>query len=58
MQHARQLLAEPGLPIGLVAESVGYHQPAQFAKSFRRHHGTPPTGFRRSIQRSEESVAA
>jgi two-component system response regulator YesN len=58
MQHARQLLAEPNLPVGMVAASVGYHQPAQFAKSFRRHHGTPPTGFRRALRPSADTVAA
>jgi AraC-like DNA-binding protein len=25
---------------------VGYRQPAQFAKTFRRHHGAPPSSFR------------
>jgi AraC family transcriptional regulator, regulatory protein of adaptative response / methylphosphotriester-DNA alkyltransferase methyltransferase len=49
MQHARNLLANQNVPIGRVAVSVGYHQPAQFAKSFRRHHGTPPTNFRRAL---------
>jgi transcriptional regulator GlxA family with amidase domain len=49
MQHARSLLANPDVPVGRVAVSVGYHQPAQFAKSFRRHHGTPPTNFRRAL---------
>jgi AraC family transcriptional regulator of adaptative response / methylphosphotriester-DNA alkyltransferase methyltransferase len=29
-----------------VANSVGYRQPAQFAKTFRRHHGAPPSSFR------------
>ena len=55
MHHARNLLANPRLPVGRVAMSVGYHQPAQFAKSFRRHHGRPPTDFRRSL--AEESLA-
>ncbi|MEA2405600.1 MAG: AraC family transcriptional regulator [Thermoleophilaceae bacterium] len=49
MRHARNLLADPSVPVGRVAASVGYHQPAQFAKSFRRHHGTPPTNFRRAL---------
>jgi AraC family transcriptional regulator, regulatory protein of adaptative response / methylphosphotriester-DNA alkyltransferase methyltransferase len=25
---------------------VGYRQPAQFAKAFRRHHGRAPSAFR------------
>jgi AraC-like DNA-binding protein len=30
-----------------VATSVGYRQAAQFAKTFRRHHGRPPSSIRR-----------
>ncbi len=56
MQHARNLLANQNVPIGRVAASVGYHQPAQFAKSFRRHHGTPPTNFRRALA-ADDKVA-
>jgi AraC-like DNA-binding protein len=29
-----------------VARRVGYRQPAQFAKAFRRHHGTTPSRYR------------
>jgi AraC family transcriptional regulator, regulatory protein of adaptative response / methylphosphotriester-DNA alkyltransferase methyltransferase len=29
-----------------VAFRVGYRQPAQFAKAFRRHHGMVPSDFR------------
>jgi AraC-like DNA-binding protein len=29
-----------------VAHRVGYRQPAQFAKAFRRHHGLAPSDFR------------
>jgi AraC family transcriptional regulator of adaptative response / methylphosphotriester-DNA alkyltransferase methyltransferase len=47
MQHARDLLAADELPVRQVAASVGYHQPAQFAKSFRRYHGHPPSTYRR-----------
>ena len=48
MRHARQLLADPAIPVRAVAVRVGYPQPAQFAKSFRRHHGTAPSDFRRT----------
>src|SRR3954447_15994904 len=48
MEHARALLAEDRLPVRQVAARVGYHQPAQFAKSFRRYHGQPPSVYRRS----------
>ena len=50
MAHARELLAEDSLPVRQVAAQVGYHQPAQFAKSFRRYHGMPPSVFRRNAR--------
>lgn len=40
------LRAAPGLPVREVARRVGYRQPAQFAKSFRRRHGVGPAEFR------------
>lgn len=46
MAQARTLLVGDALAVRDVAETVGYHRPAQFAKSFRRHHGQSPTGFR------------
>ena len=47
MAHARELLAADSMPVRQVAASVGYHQAAQFAKSFRRYHGKPPSVYRR-----------
>ena len=46
MRHAARLLREGAIPVREVAQSVGYRQPAQFAKAFRRHHGTPPSSLR------------
>jgi transcriptional regulator GlxA family with amidase domain len=46
MRHAAKLLREGAIPVREVAQSVGYRQPAQFAKAFRRHHGTPPSSLR------------
>lgn len=46
MERAAQLLATRGLTVREVAARVGYRQPAQFAKAFRRHHGTAPSGYR------------
>src|SRR3954454_8169015 len=48
MGHARTLLAADEIPVRQVALQVGYQQPAQFAKSFRRYHGEPPSAYRRS----------
>ena len=60
MHHARQLLAADGIPVRTVAASVGYHQPAQFAKSVRRHHGQAPSTYRKNSRDSvvEAAVAA
>lgn len=60
MRHARQLLAADGIPVRSVAASVGYHQPAQFAKSFRRHHGQAPSTYRKNSRETvlEAAVAA
>ena len=46
MDRAAQLLARRGLTVREVAHRVGYRQPAQFAKAFRRHHGTPPSSLK------------
>jgi two-component system response regulator YesN len=46
MRKALEMLREGRLPVREVANSVGYRQPAQFAKTFRRHHGAPPSSFR------------
>ena len=48
MARAAQLLMDGSLPVHTVAGAVGYRQAAQFAKVFRRHHGKPPSAFRRS----------
>jgi transcriptional regulator GlxA family with amidase domain len=48
MERAADLLRGTRSPVNQVAGAVGYRQPAQFAKAFRRHHGTPPSSFRES----------
>jgi AraC family transcriptional regulator of adaptative response / methylphosphotriester-DNA alkyltransferase methyltransferase len=47
MRRAAELLEDGSMPVRDVASSVGYRQPAQFAKAFRRHQGTQPSSFRR-----------
>jgi AraC family transcriptional regulator of adaptative response / methylphosphotriester-DNA alkyltransferase methyltransferase len=46
MERAAELLRSRGLTVRDVAHRVGYRQPAQFAKAFRRHHGVAPSDFR------------
>jgi AraC family transcriptional regulator of adaptative response / methylphosphotriester-DNA alkyltransferase methyltransferase len=46
MERAADLLALRSLTVREVARRVGYRQPAQFAKAFRRHAGLAPSAFR------------
>lgn len=46
MEQAAGLLADRELTVREVARRVGYRQPAQFAKAFRRRFGAPPSRFR------------
>jgi AraC-like DNA-binding protein len=46
MDKAAELLAARSLTVREVAHRVGYRQPAQFAKAFRRRHGVAPSDYR------------
>ena len=46
MQKAAEMLATRGLTVREVAHRVGYRQPAQFAKAFRRYQGVAPSAYR------------
>jgi AraC family transcriptional regulator, regulatory protein of adaptative response / methylphosphotriester-DNA alkyltransferase methyltransferase len=48
MENASVLLRETDAPVATVARQVGYSQPAQFAKTFRRLHGAAPSAYRTS----------
>ncbi len=56
MERAAELLARRSITVREVAHRVGYRQPAQFAKAFRRHHGVAPSDFR--ARGSAEPLAA
>jgi AraC family transcriptional regulator of adaptative response / methylphosphotriester-DNA alkyltransferase methyltransferase len=51
MQKAAEMLATRSLTVREVAHRVGYRQPAQFAKAFRRHQGVAPSDFRAHVGR-------
>jgi AraC family transcriptional regulator, regulatory protein of adaptative response / methylphosphotriester-DNA alkyltransferase methyltransferase len=46
MDRAAELLATRMFTVREVAHRVGYRQPAQFAKAFRRHRGVAPSDYR------------
>ena len=46
MQKAAEMLSTRALTVREVAHRVGYRQPAQFAKAFRRYQGLAPSDFR------------
>jgi AraC family transcriptional regulator of adaptative response / methylphosphotriester-DNA alkyltransferase methyltransferase len=60
MDAAAELLAGGPVSVREAARSVGYRQPAQFAKAFRRHHGIAPSQYRigRHIGRMRDLRAA
>ena len=54
MQVAAELLSTRALTVRDVAHRVGYRQPAQFAKAFRRHQGLAPSAFRAGADPGDE----
>jgi AraC-like DNA-binding protein len=58
MRRAAELLHARGLTIREIADRVGYRQPAQFAKAFRRHFGMSPSDFRASRRFARPALTA
>ncbi len=58
MKRAAGMLDTRGLTVREVAHRVGYRQPAQFAKAFRRHHGLAPSDYRASRRFSGAGTGA
>jgi AraC-like DNA-binding protein len=58
MAKAAVLLAGPEGTIKDIARLVGYRQPAQFAKAFRRAHGVSPSDHRARSLRAQVPRAA
>lgn len=56
--RGRRLLARPEIPVQQVAARIGYHQPAQFSKSFRRQFGMSPRAYRHSVAAREGGLGA
>ncbi len=47
--EARRLLAESDLPVGEVAQQLGFRSPAYFSRAFLKHTGASPTTFRQGV---------
>jgi transcriptional regulator GlxA family with amidase domain len=58
MRVAGELLTTTPLTVREVAARVGYRQPAQFAKAFRRHHGVSPSAYRAAGGRRPDRSAS
>jgi AraC-like DNA-binding protein len=46
MAHASELLATTQLPVKQIARRVGYDDPSQFSKAFKRTYGVSPSELR------------
>lgn len=46
--EARRLLTETDLPVGIIADSLGFTSPAYFTRAFQHQVGKSPTAFRRA----------
>jgi len=57
MERAAEMLSARTLTVREVAHRVGYRQPAQFAKAFRRHLGVAPSDFRANGARAHARAA-
>jgi AraC family transcriptional regulator of adaptative response / methylphosphotriester-DNA alkyltransferase methyltransferase len=53
MERAAEMLAAGTLTVREVAHRVGYRQPAQFAKAFRRNRGVAPSDFKAGASGSD-----
>jgi AraC family transcriptional regulator, regulatory protein of adaptative response / methylphosphotriester-DNA alkyltransferase methyltransferase len=58
MEKAAELLTSRGLTVREVAHRVGYRQPAQFAKAFRRYRGLAPSDFKAAAGSPREAQRA
>jgi len=58
MRRAAELLAGGRLTVREVARRVGYRQPAQFAKAFRRATGASPSEYRVGLHANGNGAVA
>jgi transcriptional regulator GlxA family with amidase domain len=58
MRRAAEMLADGDVTVREVANRVGYRQPAQFAKAFRRYQGLAPSAFRATSDGAGRGLAS
>ena len=51
MARAAELLVSTDIPVKEVARRVGYHEPSQFTKAFKRAYAATPSEFRAARRR-------
>ncbi len=49
IEHAKELIKDPYIPIGEVGQAVGYLDPNYFSRIFKKVAGVTPTEFRTSV---------
>lgn len=54
MQKAKELLADPKLPLKDISQQVGYYNVSSFIRRFKQIHGTTPGDYRKSLSRHSE----
>lgn len=54
LDRARLLLATTDLPVTVVSDRVGFHQPARFSAVFKQQSGCSPTEYRRSATAGQQ----
>src|SRR5207237_9315835 len=57
MERARSLLAGAGVPIAIVARSVGFRTASHFTTMFRRLVGMTPSAYRTVISNATQGAA-
>lgn len=58
MQRSAELLDHSSLTIAQIARSVGYRQPPQFAKAFRRYYQLTPSQWRSNVKAAPREIIA
>lgn len=55
LQAAKKLLYSTGLPVGEIAEQVGYQTAKYFITLFKDYEGMTPSQYRRSLSDSKDT---